>query len=564
MAMKEVFGRLLDEVESLRGRLAGARVLREDRRTEALRLLDQLRERLLAVDRDLLIGLIGGTGVGKSTIINAIAGEEISRPSDRRPTTSVVVAYKHRDFRGELPFPAEDLAPMDAGHQLSALRHIVLLDLPDFDSFIRSHRSIVDRALPRLDLLFWVVDPDKYGDQVFYEYLRDQNRLRRNFVFIVNKVDRLEAGGEEQLAEMSADFRAKLAAHQVEEPLIFAISARSVRDAQAARRRPPDSFLELMDFLTRKLDRKFMTELRRVNIAQNLRALDDLLRSEGGLDDLRERLELVRAELEKGWEELLTALEVDVLIPFWVEPLQEGVRHLLRRSSLQAAPGVSGLLAESLARLGDLIRRRKPCDLHELVAMMKSWPERADLGHLRVRIRALLQRIDRALPPHLLRERLFQPVVDERAAVDALIHGLALPVATRTSQAERAPCTRRHWRWSQHLVPLLLGIAAAYPYAAAAGILPPLPQTVDLTLLDALLAAGGIYLLQALLWMRWIQRWIDRTLEELKTTLKESAAGTLEQTVRKPIEQVLQGLEEELEPLVRFREAGEEALQRLE
>ena len=88
---------------------------------ELVSLDDASRKRLLAVwegvrvaERDLddvlVIGLVGGTGVGKSTLINALAGDAISTSSDRRPTTDRVIVYRHE--RTLLPslLPHTDIA----------------------------------------------------------------------------------------------------------------------------------------------------------------------------------------------------------------------------------------------------------------------------------------------------------------------------------------------------------------------------------------------------------------------------------------------------------------------
>ena len=45
----------------------------------------------------LYIGILGGTGVGKSTLINALARKEISERSDKRPFTDRAVIYRHKD-----------------------------------------------------------------------------------------------------------------------------------------------------------------------------------------------------------------------------------------------------------------------------------------------------------------------------------------------------------------------------------------------------------------------------------------------------------------------------------
>ena len=101
----------------------------------------------------ILIGLVGGTGVGKSTIINALAGQQVSRSGDRRPTTSRVVIYRHGDT--ELPddIPLADVAQPQVLHTRESLTKVILFDFPDFDSAESSHAEIVQRYLPHLDVL---------------------------------------------------------------------------------------------------------------------------------------------------------------------------------------------------------------------------------------------------------------------------------------------------------------------------------------------------------------------------------------------------------------------------
>src|SRR4051812_26692611 len=56
----------------------------------------------LDVDRPhLVIVLMGGTGVGKSSLLNALAGDSIAQASYTRPTTRDPVVYYHRSLRPE-------------------------------------------------------------------------------------------------------------------------------------------------------------------------------------------------------------------------------------------------------------------------------------------------------------------------------------------------------------------------------------------------------------------------------------------------------------------------------
>jgi len=140
-----------------------------------------------------VLALVGGTGVGKSSLLNALAGSRVSPASVRRPTTSEPVAW----------IPASDrdaLAPLLGWLEISEvrehgtddLRSVAILDLPDMDSVAADHRARVEALLPRVDAVAWVTDLEKYHDAVLHDaFLRTWvPRLDRQAV-IVNKSDRL-------------------------------------------------------------------------------------------------------------------------------------------------------------------------------------------------------------------------------------------------------------------------------------------------------------------------------------------------------------------------------------
>ena len=164
----------------------------EDQRGLSLA-LDELERAAKSVDGRLVLGLLGGTGVGKSTLISALAGEEISPAGPVRPTTSQPVVYRHESFP-----PLTGLSGRELVHQAQGLQALAIVDFPDFDSLETAHHQLVLDNLKDLDLVAWVTDPNKYADRRFYEVLaRVQAVLGPSSqVALLNKADQLSALAE--------------------------------------------------------------------------------------------------------------------------------------------------------------------------------------------------------------------------------------------------------------------------------------------------------------------------------------------------------------------------------
>ncbi len=157
-----------------------------------------------------VLAFVGGTGVGKSSLLNALAEETVSPASVRRPTTSVPVAWVPAAERAALGPLLEWLGVDEVReHGANDLGPVAILDLPDMDSVASEHRARVDAILPRVDAVAWVTDPEKYHDAALHDdFLRAWvGRLARQVV-VVNKADRL---GPDDGRRIRRDLQADLA-----------------------------------------------------------------------------------------------------------------------------------------------------------------------------------------------------------------------------------------------------------------------------------------------------------------------------------------------------------------
>ncbi|MFM8892919.1 MAG: hypothetical protein ACKOTB_15130, partial [Planctomycetia bacterium] len=146
--------------------------------------LDRARRQL---SRLLVVGVIGGTGTGKSTLVNARAGRDLSPASDvARPTTlhPVVVSAPGVDLSW---LPIERLGARVVRSEAAAVANIVLVDCPDPDtqpavdragaaaprgtavprpSDGNRNRELLEAVLPACDVLLVVSTAQKYRSWV--------------------------------------------------------------------------------------------------------------------------------------------------------------------------------------------------------------------------------------------------------------------------------------------------------------------------------------------------------------------------------------------------------------
>ncbi|MFI7454030.1 GTPase family protein [Nonomuraea sp. NPDC049714] len=176
---------LLEAVELADGRLPAEAVAAARGVTERAGV-----RRRLSVEHT-VAALAGATGSGKSSLFNTLAGDELSAVGVTRPTTATAQAAL---WDGEGAGPLLDWLEVPRRHSASSadLSGLVLLDLPDHDSIRLAHRLEVDRLVELVDLLVWVLDPQKYADAAVHErYLRPLAGHQDVMVVVLNQIDRL-------------------------------------------------------------------------------------------------------------------------------------------------------------------------------------------------------------------------------------------------------------------------------------------------------------------------------------------------------------------------------------
>ena len=203
---------------------AGGAQLDPDRSREAAGIIAKIRERTTKAGGHTVVALAGATGSGKSSLFNALAGSPVAMVGARRPTTSrpIAAVWGAQDAtelldwlsvagRHHVDDGAGDAGRADAvvgrgdavgggGDAVGSLDGLVLLDLPDFDSRVTSHRTEAERVLALVDVFVWVTDPQKYADARLHEdYLKALATHETVTVVVLNQADRLGSGDVAQV-----------------------------------------------------------------------------------------------------------------------------------------------------------------------------------------------------------------------------------------------------------------------------------------------------------------------------------------------------------------------------
>ena len=194
---------------------------------EARRVVDQADRRLAISGSATVVALAGATGSGKSSIFNALSGTTLATVGVRRPTTAHAMASSWGEESAEdlldwLQIPRRHALETDPTIA-AALDGLVLLDLPDHDSTEVDHRMEVDRLVQLVDMLVWVVDPQKYADAAIHDrYLKPLAQHSDVMMIILNQVDKLSASQREQCLK---DLRRLLTSEGLAKVPVMAVSA---------------------------------------------------------------------------------------------------------------------------------------------------------------------------------------------------------------------------------------------------------------------------------------------------------------------------------------------------
>ena len=198
--------------------LPGAETARSSQASLLKQLDDYVLPRLEALDAPLLAVVGGSTGAGKSTLVNSLVREAVTRSGVLRPTTrSPVLVHHPADagwFSGTRILPglarttgtASGNGGVGVGVGVvggsgrddpSAVRLVpsgalypglALLDAPDIDSVVLANRELATQLLSAADLWLFVTTAARYADAVPWDLLRQAAARGTSVAIVLDRV----------------------------------------------------------------------------------------------------------------------------------------------------------------------------------------------------------------------------------------------------------------------------------------------------------------------------------------------------------------------------------------
>jgi ABC-type multidrug transport system fused ATPase/permease subunit len=263
----------------------------------------------IRLESPIVVATFGGTGTGKSTLVNALVGQEVSQSGRQRPTTTMPILLVHPDFETNalgLDLSQFQIKKIDT----PILRDLVIIDCPDPDTSegadSGSNLARLRAILPHCDVLLYVSTQQKYRSARISEELADAAAGCR-LVFVQTHAD--------QDSDIRDDWKQNLApAYQV--PDMFFVDSRRAMLEQAQGQRTSGDFGRLIDLLTNQLGASRRVAIRRANLIDLLEEALTLCRVDYDrrLKDVRSLQDILEQQRTKLRDSLTTQLRDELLL----------------------------------------------------------------------------------------------------------------------------------------------------------------------------------------------------------------------------------------------------------
>ena len=324
--------------------------------------LSPLHELFTTLDSPLSVAILGEFNAGKSTLVNALLGEEVV-PMGILPTTAhpCIMGYGPRkgarivyndgrlkdvDFataRTLMKAEADQIRRLEYTYPHPKLRSLHYWDTPGFNALDERHEALATEALYQAEAIVWILDANQALKETEFELLNTLEDSAQRVLLVLNKIDRLGSGDERQeRVDEILDYLQKHTENQVVD--ILAISALEALKTTDESNQDFQTLLQL-------LDQRFAQRSWEIKISDVSRGLQRLLES---IEDHRQdQLHYFHQLLEKASALSEFVEDASISPPEGLEDFASTFADRLEFLTL----GLDREISDALRRQGRLIRK---------------------------------------------------------------------------------------------------------------------------------------------------------------------------------------------------------------